>query len=127
MGEGKHRVVLVDDDRRFRRATARLLEDADYHVIECENGVEGFKAVEAALPDLVITDIVMPEMEGLELTLSLRRNFPDLVIIAISGGGRNVPSQYLKMAGSMGATAVLEKPFEPEHLLDLISSSLGEN
>lgn len=124
MEELKYRVVLVDDDDRFRRATARLLEDANYAVIECETGVQGVKAVDAAQPHAVVTDIVMPEMEGLELTLSLRRQYPELVIIAISGGGRNVPAQYLKMAQSMGANAVLEKPFEPEDLLALLAGAL---
>ena len=75
--------------------------------------------------DLLVTDIIMPRQEGLETIMELRRDFPDLKIIAISGGGRGKAADYLEIAGRMGADMTIEKPIDPDALLRAIEGMIG--
>jgi YesN/AraC family two-component response regulator len=103
-----------------------ILERAGYYVAEASNGRRGV-AIQIERPaDLVITDIIMPEMEGLETISALRRTFPDLPIIAISGGGRIGHHEYLGMAERFGAQRSLGKPLDRGELLSTIGELLGE-
>lgn len=122
----KTRILLVDDDPAFRRATARSLCKANFEVEECDNGQGALKAFDREWPDIVVTDIVMPDMEGIELIMTLRKRMRDVRIVAISGGGRNGPTQYLSTAKMAGASAIVEKPFDPETLIERIQSLLSE-
>ena len=116
-------VLVVDDDDYVRSFMVRVLDAAGYLVDEATDGRVALKRFAAARPDLVITDLVMPEMEGLEFIRELRRRAPDLPILAISGGGRGDPRVYLGLAKQLGAWQTLEKPFDREALLAVLSTA----
>jgi DNA-binding NtrC family response regulator len=115
-------ILIIDDDRQMRRLLTRILTGAGHTVREAENGRDGVARFQEQRSDMVITDIVMPDMEGIETILSLRRDNPTLPIIAISGGSDPV---YLRAASGLGATASLEKPFSADRLLALIEGLLA--
>jgi CheY-like chemotaxis protein len=94
-------------------------------VHEASNGKSGLAAYRQQSPDLVITDIVMPDMEGLEVIRELRQTDPDIKIIAMSGGGIAAAEQYLALARTFGAGSVLDKPFTQEQLLTVVAEALG--
>ena len=99
------------------------LEDADYQVQEAANGAEALKLCRLAPVDLVITDIFMPEKDGLEFIIELRRRNRLLPIIAISGGER-LAKGGLHVAQTLGATAILPKPFTRDEILGVVGSAL---
>jgi CheY-like chemotaxis protein len=115
-------ILIIDDDRQMRRLLTRILGGAGHTVREAENGRDGIAEFQRQRAALVISDIVMPDMEGIETILALRREEPDIPIIAISGGSEPV---YLRAAGRLGATATLEKPFLPHQLLTLVKCLLA--
>lgn len=112
------RVLVVDDDSLIREMLVRVLSRAGYEVTSAANGKEALASFEAQPVDLVITDICMPELDGLETIAELRRKAPDLRIIAISDAAG--PGSYLRAAESFGATRTLAKPFDSQQLLDTI-------
>jgi len=112
----KH-ILLIEDDEAMRKVIRCGLERAGYAVTEAENGAVGRKMFSQAPVDLVVTDIVMPEVEGIELIQGFRRNSPRLPVIAISGGGRVSPENYLALAQLIGASATFAKPFAMEELI----------
>ena len=120
-----HRVLLIDDDDLVRKILRRILEGADFEVVEAADGDEGIRSYEAEPIDVVVTDILMPKKEGIETIIELRRINPEVRIVAISGGGRNVGQQYLKMAGKLGADRILPKPVRPKELLDAVRDILS--
>jgi YesN/AraC family two-component response regulator len=95
-------------------------------VTEARNGKEGLKLLPEVNADVLITDIVMPEMEGLEVLMTLRKKHQKLKIIAISGGGRYSATDYLETAKHMGAAKVLAKPFSNEVLIAAVNEVLTE-
>jgi CheY-like chemotaxis protein len=111
-------VLVIDDDDEVRDFLVRLLKRRGYSVTGARNGEVGLASLETESFALVITDIVMPDMEGLETIKRMRRGNPALPIIAISGGGSS-QIDYLNFARKFGANAVLAKPFDPAALLDL--------
>ncbi len=119
------RILLIDDDDQFREMLAEILAGAGYEVVEARNGNAGAKAQYERPADLVITDIVMPEKEGLEVIRELRRQDPEVGIIAISGGGCYSGAHYLEVAEKLGADRALAKPFKRRDLLESISEILG--
>lgn len=119
-------ILLVDDDEAFRSMLRRTLERAGYVVTEAADGRAALRALSGgATVDLVITDIIMPDMEGIETIRTLRRTHPELKVIAMSGGGRMQPHDYLEVAKAFGAVRVLEKPFENEDLFAAIRVAIG--
>jgi len=121
------RILIIDDDKPFRVMLRIMLENAGYKDIkEAENGYIGMKLIRKSPFDLVITDIVMPEKEGIETIMELRRDFHAVKIIAMSGGGKIGPGTYLEMAGHLGAGRTLEKPFQQSELVDAVRGLLGE-
>jgi DNA-binding response OmpR family regulator len=115
--------VIEDDDdvRKFIRAT---LERAGFAVVDASNGEAGIKIVERVAVDVVVTDIVMPEREGLETIMDLKKRFPLLPILAISGQGKVGPKDYLQLAAALGADDVLTKPFSPKDLVGKVRKLL---
>ena len=111
-------ILVIDDDDQFRLMLRRVLEKEGYDVFEATNGKEGITAFRRLQTDVVITDIIMPEVEGVETILNLRKEFPDVKIAAISGGGRNAPEGYLVMAKKLGAEFVMEKPIDRKLFLE---------
>lgn len=117
-------ILLIDDDDPVRDMLRQTLAHFGHTVIEARNGKEGLSLFPHTNADLLITDIVMPEMEGLELLMELRKRKPPIKIIAISGGGRGTAADYLRTAKFMGAAKVLAKPFTNEALLAAINEVL---
>jgi DNA-binding NtrC family response regulator len=113
------RLLIIDDDPQMRRSLEITLTAAGHTVAAAANGRAGLKAFRDGAVDIVITDIVMPEMEGLETIRELRRRRPDLKIVAISGAWSQ-PISYLRIAKELGAHYLLAKPFETQALLDVI-------
>lgn len=106
------RILLIEDDRSLCRALRLALEKFGYVVFEASDGREGLRAYQAEPVDLVVTDMIMPEMEGVETIRALLKLNPSLKIIAITGGGRGTPDGYLRLATQFGAAKVFAKPFE---------------
>ena len=121
------RVLIIDDEPNVRSMLRRMLHQAGHQVSEASNGAEGIKLYEQDQPDLIITDILMPEKEGIETIIALHRANPDLPIIAISGGGRLRGTDLLCSAQLLGARHTLSKPFRGDQLLSAVSESLSAN
>lgn len=116
--------LLIDDDRFFAKLTATML--APCEVVIAKNGAEGLAFMKARLFDLLITDLLMPEKDGIETILEIRRADARLPILAISGGGRyGARSDLLGMARKLGANGALEKPFSKEELLAAVDRCLA--
>ncbi|MBC8366909.1 response regulator [bacterium] len=119
-------ILIVDDDPQIRKVFRRILEAADYEVAEAADGKEGASKFRDWPPDLVLMDIFMPEQEGLETIRELRWDFPDVKIIAISGGGKSGRMEPLEAAQKFGAALALRKPISREDLLASVKEVLGE-
>jgi len=119
-------ILLIDDEIELRATVSRLLQRAGYEVVTAANGAEALRTARFVRANLVITDILMPEKEGLETIAELRREFPELPVIAVSGGGIVDPSSYLALAMKLGADRALEKPFVFQQLLATVRELLDE-
>lgn len=118
-------ILVIDDDLQTLFLLREMLDQAGYGVLVAPDGKEGIRVCESTRVDLVITDVFMPEMEGLAVIMALRREFPDIKIIAVSGGGRIGPDDYLKMAGKLGANRTFTKPLGRNVLLDAVKELVG--
>jgi CheY-like chemotaxis protein len=121
-----NRILVIDDDEAMRSLLRRTLERAGYQVVEASNGRDALRIVPSGHFNLVVTDLLMPEKDGIEVVLHLRRTDPKLPVIAISGGGRVPAGEYLEMAKTLGASEVLAKPFETSVFLKTIERLLAE-
>jgi len=119
------RVLVVDDQPDFRRATIRLLERAGHTVTEAADGAEGLRQIAAHPTDLVVTDLFMPDMDGLEFMRELARRRPGTRVIAVSGGGAMDAASILEVASALGAVRTLAKPVDPTAFLALVQEVLG--
>lgn len=117
---------MVDDDPVIRTTIIQALKGAGYQVFSATNGREAMRHVPAIQPDLIITDLFMPEQEGLETITRLHLEFPHVAILAISGGSV-AASSMLSIALQLGAANVLEKPFDRETLLAAVEATLDIN
>ena len=113
-------VLVIDDDETIRVLLRAILEREGYRVVDAPDGAKGIRRYEESPTDLVITDLIMPGKEGIETIRDLRKEFPHVKIIAVSGGGRIGPESYLKMAEGVGALRTLSKPFDRLVLLKTI-------
>ncbi len=119
------RILIIDDDAIVRRVLRDWLEPAGHEVVEAEDGNVGLRLYKNDPSDLVITDIVMPDKEGIETIRELRRDFPDAKIIAVSGGGEMLPgSACLDLAEGLGVQRALAKPLDLRDLLNTIRELL---
>lgn len=119
------RVLVIEDDHQIRELLAEALADAGYEVFQAANGTIGIAKFRTERPDLVLTDIIMPECDGLEAMSAIFAIAPDARIVAMSGGGAQVPDLYcLDMATKTGAIAALRKPFHLRELLGTVKSCL---
>ncbi len=114
------RILVIDDDAQLRELFRIALERAGFSVDLAADGAQGLKMCAESDYRVVVTDIVMPDKEGLETILELRRKHPAARIIAISGGGRNAPELYLDAARSFGAELCLQKPIPMEKLVEAV-------
>ena len=122
-----HRILIIDDDELVRVTLRRALEGADFEVVEASNGDEGIRSYDAEPIDVVVTDLVMPEKEGIETIIELRRRDPEVKIVAISGASRIAGNEYLNVATKFGADRVLAKPFRPKALLEAVRDLLPDD
>ena len=119
------KILVVDDEALLAKSLSIILTKAGHTVVTAENGKMGLEVFAREKPDLVITDIIMPEMEGIEAIQILRAQAPDLPIIAVSGGGRTKNLEFLRVAEKLGANAALGKPFTKEQLLAAVANGLA--
>ena len=113
-------ILIIDDDEDMRQTLRLVLEKEGYRLLTASNGKEAEEVCRTDRPGLVITDIIMPDKDGLETITELRKSYPEVRIIAISGGGRRVNRDYLPTAQAFGADLVLYKPFRPQDVMDAI-------
>jgi DNA-binding NtrC family response regulator len=118
-------ILVVDDDAAIRTWVQRILARDSHEVTLAANGVEALKLLDAESFDLMITDVVMPDIEGLQLLRELRRKPNRPKIIAMSGGGRGTAADYLELARTFGAAETLEKPFTRDALSDAVRRVLA--
>ncbi len=111
------RILVVDDDSQIREMLRQMLQNEGYDVVDAADGKEALKRQQEDPADLIITDLIMPEKEGIETIRDLKKEFPDIRIIAMSGGGVVGPEAYLKIARSLGAKKTFVKPIERKKLL----------
>jgi len=113
-------ILVIDDDDQFRETLKEMLEEEGYHINDAQNGVIGIELYRKNPSDLVITDLFMPEKEGIETIIDLKNEFPDAKIIAMSGGGSLQPANYLALTEELGVLKTFEKPFSRNSLLETI-------
>jgi CheY-like chemotaxis protein len=118
------RILLIDDNDSFRKMVCRMLVAAGYDVQEAGNGKTGLARYRQQRVDVVVTDIVMPDMEGLETIVKLRREDPHVKIIAMSGADEK-DGAYLQSALLFGARRTLQKPFTKDELLTAVTEVLA--
>jgi CheY-like chemotaxis protein len=120
------RILVIDDDSSVRAMIKGALSDEGYEVMEAADGKAGLKCYQNSPADLVITDLIMPEKEGIETIMDLRREFPEVKIIAISGGSRYGSDSNLRLAERLGAIRTLAKPFKIPDLLEAVREVLSD-
>lgn len=118
------RILIIDDNELVRAALVLLLEREGHEVLEACDGSHALRALDACIPDLVITDINMPEMEGFQVIRDLRKIVPGLKIIAISGGGSIGCQDVLKRASEVGADKAFAKPIDRGEFLESVTRLL---
>jgi CheY-like chemotaxis protein len=114
------RILVVDDEEAIRFVLEAILSRYGYEVESAEDGLVAMRKFKTQPFDIIITDIVMPEQEGLETIRKMKKEKPELGIIAISGGGRNGPIDYLSIAKKLGADFTFEKPWDNHELLEAV-------
>jgi CheY-like chemotaxis protein len=129
------RILIIDDEPSVRRALRRILEKSGHEIEEASDGAAGVVACAASEPDLIITDIIMPKMNGIDAVTAIRQAHPNVRILAISGGGNFEPqsykpesittSAYLAAAERSGADAVMTKPFDRAQLMEKVDALLA--
>ncbi|QBG48773.1 response regulator [Verrucomicrobia bacterium S94] len=117
-------IIVIDDDKTIQTVFEQFLVRKGHEVMLADDGRKGMKMIEEGAPDLVITDIMMPEMDGLEILLKIRGADRNLPIIAISGGMRDLPINFLRQAKLFGAQEVFEKPVPLDVLGEAVDRAL---
>lgn len=115
-------ILVIDDDPEMLTLAQLTLQSAGHQVALAADGRQGLSQLASVSPDLVITDLYMPHMDGLETIIAIRRRFPNIAIIAMSG--RTVAATMLSIAGQLGAVEVLQKPFLPAELRQAVDRAL---
>ncbi len=118
-------VLIIDDDRGIRQLLRRIIESRGHVAVEADTGRTGVDAFQQQSFDLVLTDIVMPDMDGNQTIVHLRKLNPSIKIIAVSGGGRARNLTPLQLAKQFGADRILEKPFRRDDVLRTLDEMLG--
>lgn len=118
-------ILVIDDDKLMRLALARILISSGFNVVQAADGDEGLQLYRSQEFDLVITDLIMPDKEGIQIIRELRKENSKIRIIAMSAGGRGGATDYLKWARLMGAKQCLSKPIKREELLNAVTAVLA--
>ncbi|MCP4714066.1 MAG: response regulator [Deltaproteobacteria bacterium] len=120
-------ILVIDDDKIIRELITLILESADHTVITAQDGTSAFKCYADRKVDIVITDILMPDMDGIEVISGLKKKDPNVKFIAISGGGSINSNNYLKTAKLLGVKYVFQKPFDADDILQAVNALLQED
>ena len=120
------KVLVIDDEPAIVRMLSRLFEGGGFSVSTALDGETALELMSKNAFDVVITDIIMPKKEGIELITKVKRDFPDTKIIAMSGGGRLSARGYLQSAKILGADKVFKKPFDHNEMLNAVKELTGE-
>ena len=126
MSTSQIHVLIADDDDQVRMLLKRVLMKAGYEVSEARNGNEAVRVFRAKPAQVLITDLIMPDKEGIETIQEFRRSNTPVKIVAMSGGGRLDQNMYLSMAKKIGADRVLSKPFMPQDLIQVVRELTGQ-
>ena len=118
------RILIIDDEPSVRRMLRQMLENAGHEVVEAENGRSGLDVFRDRPPDLVMTDIIMPQKEGIQTIAEMRHEAPQVPVIAMSGGGRTRNLDFLKLAEKVGAHSTIAKPFRMADVLKAVTDAL---
>lgn len=120
-------ILVVEDDEFFQTLMVAALEGAGYAVVVVDNGRHAMRVLASREIDLVVTDVVMPEMDGLELILAMRKEYSDIPVIAVSAGWHLTQDKidFLPSAAAFGAVATLSKPFRPNDLVRVVADALA--
>lgn len=121
------KILVIDDDEQVRGLMQQVLVRAGHDVTTAGGGQRGMELFRQERADLIIADILMPGMDGIETILELRRCSPDVKIIAISGGGRLGPDVYLDLAKRCGVSCALSKPIGPRELTGRVAELLASS
>ncbi len=120
------KILVLDDDNDFREMICEMLTHEGHEVASAPDGRRGSKVMETFNPDLIITDILMPDQDGYEIIMKMNKEKPHVKVIAISGGGSLKPKGYLEIAGKLGAKRTLVKPFSRDELVLAIDGVFRE-
>ena len=120
------KILLVEDDAAFSEMVRKALVMFSYEVVLARNGKEALRLFDSATMLVVITDLLMPDMDGMQLIVKLQERDPSVRIIAMSGGGLGSPETYLPMAERLGAVKTLAKPFAVTELIAAVEECLDE-
>jgi len=120
------RILIIDDETQIRSMLRLMLERVGYEVIEAADGMEGIRQYRDNPTDLIITDLIMPNKDGIGMMIELKKEFPRVKIIAMSGGGVNRPEGYLDGAKKLGATRTLTKPIDRDKMLNAVKETLKD-
>jgi CheY-like chemotaxis protein len=118
-------IHIVDDEALIRELFRRILETEGYEVTDSADGNAALALCRRRPPDLIIIDLIMPDKEGIETIIELKRDFPHMKIIAISGGGRITAREYLELAETFGANMTLSKPISRDELLTVVGTVIS--
>jgi CheY-like chemotaxis protein len=118
------RILVIDDEALIRDLILKILESEGYETITATDGQDGIRIFRENPTDLVITDLIMPEKEGIETIMELRRDFKDVKVIAMSGGGKIDAETYLHIAKTIGAIGTIAKPFDRKEVLKTVQELL---
>ena len=117
-----NKIVIVEDDIVIRESLKEILEMNNYEIMAIDSCLDLMKKINEFKPDVLITDIIMPDKDGIEIIIETKKVLPNIILIAISGGGRIDSESYLNTAKYLGADATLKKPFTHKELLDCIAN-----
>jgi DNA-binding NtrC family response regulator len=121
----RKKILLVDDEEAIRKMLRAILGEARYEFAEVGNGLDAQTLLGKETFNLVITDVIMPDCDGIELIMAIRSKLPDIKVIVMSGGGRVRAGHYLDLAGKLGAARVFEKPFDTTALRTAVQELLS--
>jgi DNA-binding NtrC family response regulator len=120
------KILIVDDEPQLRDMLRQMLQQDSHEVLEAENGIQGCQLYREHKPDIIISDLVMPEQNGIDMLLELKKEFSDLRVLAISGGGGITGSfDYLPIAKLIGAVQILKKPFGLQELREAVELTIA--
>ncbi|MFP4556544.1 MAG: response regulator [Bacteroidales bacterium] len=118
------RILVIDDDPIMRETIRDILEFENFSVCEAKDGRDGMSCLQKEQFDMIVTDVLMPEKDGIEVIIEAKKKQPQIQIVAVSGGGYISAENYLKMASDLGASAIVVKPFDIDMFIDKVNSLL---